>query len=506
MIPRTFAARLSMTLLVLLTAYSAYLAFISRKVFVAQEQEALQQLSHGLASHMVEHWPQMTTDDVELSQQREREAVLSMLMVVNPGVQAYVLDENAVVKAYIGDSSMVRQHQVDMAAIQAFLSGHNLPIYGTDPMRSDQKRIFSVAKFSPRTIASQAPGYLYIVLDGSARSTVALQLGSSRLWQGGVLAAMGGLLIILFVGLFTFRRLTQPLQNFAAQLESYELSTPTPAVKIDHVVVDKNFTISSQNDEVSAIRHAFESMKQRLAAQTERERKQSKAHREIMAGLAHDLRTPLTALHGHLEVLLNQEVDANQVQRKDVLATALSQSDKVRKLTQQLFELAMLQSTDELMHKEPLRLDELVSDTVQKFSGLNAAPRVVLAGLAPGALTINGDLQLIERALTNLIDNAQRHAGGAKPVRVSVTSENGKAQIIIEDEGPGLPPDVAHRLLNNQSLRESPIRRATGGLGGLGLAIAQRVAWLHGGTLKPMPNQAAQSSGTQLCLVLPLMA
>ena len=73
----------------------------------------------------------------------------------------------------------------------------------------------------------------------------------------------------------------------------------------------------------------------------------------------------------------------------------------------------------------------------------------------------------------------------------------------IEDAGPGLPPELHARLGQQSSLRDPPLKRSGGGIGGLGLAIAQRVALLHGGSLLPLP---APQGGTRLCLALPLAA
>jgi signal transduction histidine kinase len=487
----SFAARISLTLVVLLLSYGVCVGFIGRQVLNAQSQESLQRVSFGLAKHMVEHWPQMTSETPERASQRERETVLSMLMVVNPGVQAYVLNGHGEVEAYIGEPGMVRDKKVDMKAVGAFLSGNPLPIYGSDPMRVGQKSVFSVAKFQPRTIANNPPGYLYIVLDGTSRDTLAKQTGASKLWQGAVSVALLGLLLILCVGLFTLRQLTLPLHDLAQQLESYDLydeSLQKPLVQMA--------------DEVGAIRNAFNSMKLRLANQADRERNQAKAHREMMAGLAHDLRTPLTSLHGHLEALLDARVDASDKQRQGMLLTALSQSDKVIKLSQQLFELAMLQSADELAHPEVFRLDELLSDAVQKLAWTDHLPGVVFVGEPPGPLEVKGDFQLIERAMTNLIDNAVRHAGCVQPVRVSIERQGNQAHIFIEDDGLGLPDDIAHRLMTHQPLREPSMQRTRGGMGGLGLAIAQRIAWLHGGSLKPMK---VAKQGTRICFAIPLL-
>ena len=185
-----------------------------------------------------------------------------------------------------------------------------------------------------------------------------------------------------------------------------------------------------------------------------------------------------------------------------MLAAALAQSDKVRRLSQQLFELAALQSTDQIVHRERFRLDELVTDAVQKFELGEGPSPVRLDGAPPGRIEFDGDLQLIERALSNLIDNAMRHAPGCAPVRVSLRREGAQAQIWVEDAGPGLPEELRLRLERGQSLRDPPVRSTSGGIGGLGLAIAQRVAVLHGGSLRPLWPALG---GTRLCLALPLV-
>mgnify|MGYP001149892522 CR=1 FL=1 len=177
----------------------------------------------------------------------------------------------------------------------------------------------------------------------------------------------------------------------------------------------------------------------------------------------------------------------------------MAQSRKVSRLSQQLFELAALQSTEQVLHRERFSLDDLVTDAVQKFEFVEDTPSVTLCGVPPGRLELDGDLHLIERALTNLIDNAVRHAPG--PVRVSVRREGAQAEIVVEDGGPGLPGELHERLDRGASLRDPPIKRASGGIGGLGLAIAQRVAVLHGGSLRPLP---APQGGTRLCMALPL--
>jgi signal transduction histidine kinase len=485
---RSFTRRLSWALASLLLAYGAFVAALGAAISQQHGQETLQRLSHGLAGHIVGHWPEITAPDREQADRAAREALLAMLMVVNPGVQVYVLDADGRVKDYLGEPGMVRQFQVDLVTVRRFLAGARLPIRGTDPMDASASRLFSVAMFPPRADDTRPPGYLYVVLDGSARQAVAGLSSIERVfWGAAVVAGLGGLLT-LAIGAFALRRLTRPLQALARRIGRYQAgagSTRLPA-----------------GDEVQALDQAFSEMASRIEADTQREREQMQAHRETLAGVAHDLRTPLTALHGQLEALA-AGTPASAEARQQLLAAALAQSDRLRRLSQQLFELAALQSSGQVVHRERFRLDELVNDTVQKFSATAAAPAVTLSGPVPahGGLEFDGDLHLIERALTNLIDNALRHAPAAAAVNVSLHRDGEQAHIVVEDSGPGLPADLLQRLAAGQSLRDPPLAHRHGGIGGLGLAIAQRVATLHGGSLRPLP---APGGGTRLCLALPL--
>ena len=495
----SFTTRLSLALALLLLAYGAFVALLGRQLAAEQEQESLQRLSHGLARHIVEHWPEIASADRDAADTKARGALLSMLMTVNPGVQVYLLDADGRVQHYIGHPGMVRQEEVDLDAVRRFLAGAALPLRGTDPMGSGVARIFSAAMFPVRVGDVRPPGYLYIILDSLARDRAASNLGAGRLWRGAALAGVIGLLVTLGAGLFTFRRLTLPLHLLAQRLRGY--SQPDPAAPTATAAAP-TAAARPAGDEVQAIANAFADMTKRIESQTEREQHQVANHREMMASVAHDLRTPLTALHGHLEALAG-EATPDAGRRAAMLQAALAQSRKVGRLSQQLFELAALQSTEQVLHRERFSLDELVTDAVQKFEFSAAQPPVTLYGVPPGRLELDGDLQLIERALTNLIDNAVRHAPGSSPVRVSLRREGVHAEILVEDGGPGLPDELRQRLSQGLSLRDPPVKRSSGGIGGLGLAIAQRVAVLHGGSLRPMP---APLGGTRLCLALPLSA
>jgi signal transduction histidine kinase len=422
---------------------------------------------------------------------------MNMLMTVNPGIEVYLLDADGRVDAYIGEPGMVRRDRVALGPVRAFLAGAALPLRGTDPKTGRDDRIFSAAMFPPGPGDARPPGYLYIVLEGQARTQVAGPIG-----QRGALRSAGGaaglaLVATLAIGALVVRRLTRPLHALALRMRRFSVAPGTSP--------PERAAASAGGDEIATMTRAFDEMTRRIEHEVRAQAAQAAAHRELMANVAHDLRTPLTALHGHLEALVHGGTPQAPpgaahapapVRAQRLLDAALAQSEKVRRLTQQLFELATLQATDQVTRRERFRLDELVADTVQKFE-LHAQVR--LAGPAPGGVELDGDLQLIERALTNLIDNALRHAGD--PVAVRLERDACCARIVVEDCGPGLPREIARRLNDGAALRTPPLPRPGGGVGGLGLAIAQRIAALHGGRLHVLP---APGGGARMGLDLPL--
>ena len=492
---RSLSRRIAVAFALLLLVFTTMVGILWRYAAIEQEQETLQRLSYGLARHIIEHWPQVVRPAGDSTERAERDELLNMLMVVNPGIEVYILDAEGRVTAYLGDPKSVLTPQIDLAPVRAFLAGAPLPLRGTDPKVPSSQKIFSAGMFPPRPDDTKPPGYLYVVLEGEARAQVAGSVGLERVWRLALLVAAIALVITLVVGALVFSELTLPLRRLAQRMQGFSVTG-----EIGGMPSSPNDAVHAA-DEIAAISASFDAMASRIEGQIREQAEQQAAHREVIANVAHDLRTPLTALHGHLETLSRPDALLNENKPKRHIDAALAQSDKVRRLSQQLFELATLQSTDHVLQRERFRLDELVTDAVQKFALAAPRPSVALEGPEPGSIELEGDLQLIERALTNLIDNALRHAPGVEPVRVRLQRSGDTATVLVEDSGPGLPEELVRRLDAGRPVRDPPLQRPGGGFGGLGLAIAQRIALLHGGSLRTLPSTGG---GTRLCMALPL--
>ncbi len=196
----------------------------------------------------------------------------------------------------------------------------------------------------------------------------------------------------------------------------------------------------------------------------------------MVANISHDLRTPLTSLHGYLETLLVKADTLNETERHRYLEVALGQSRKVGRLAQELFELARLESGLVQPNIENFSLADLVQDIFQKFELAAEARQLHLVADMPHPLpAINADLGMIERVLTNLLDNAIRHSPPHGEIKVGLHCKQGAIEVQISDSGPGIPAELRGKLFK----RSSTLSRANHNSGGLGLLIVHRILQLH---------------------------
>ena len=249
-------------------------------------------------------------------------------------------------------------------------------------------------------------------------------------------------------------------------------------------------------DEIATLRAAFAQMTQRIAQQWRELTSQDQQRRELVANISHDLRTPLTSLHGYLETLRLKADTLSDADRQRYLDVALGQSRKVGRLAQELFELARLEYGVVKPDKEVFSLADLVQDVFQKFElAAEARQQTLVPDIAPGLPAIAADVGMIERVLTNLLDNAIRHtpAGG----RIEVTLRRGErgVDVRVSDSGPGIPAALHEQLFARPSF-QSGMR---GAAGGLGLVIVQRILQLHGSDIRLEPH-TAQGAAFSFCL------
>lgn len=166
--------------------------------------------------------------------------------------------------------------------------------------------------------------------------------------------------------------------------------------------------------------------------------------------------------------------------RHRYLEIALGQSRKVGRLAQELFELARLEYGVVKPDKERFALADLVQDVFQKFElAAEARRQRLVPQISHGLPVVNADLGMIERVLTNLLDNAIRHTPEGGQVVVRLLSEGTGVRVEVSDTGPGIPKELQSVIFRRPAFASGGERG-----GGLGLMIVQRILQLHGSDIR----------------------
>lgn len=458
---RSLYGRLALVFALLTLVCAGFTAWLYQDAAARHQQEVLQRLSRDLAGHIASH------NDLVANLKWNRPAVdqlFHMLMMVNPGIEVYLIKANGHVDAHVAPAGAVQREFVDLAPIRAFLAGEGFPLLGDDPRSSSAKKIFSVASCVQD---GHTVGYLYVILAGEAYDQLAADVWASRAFATGALLMLAVAALTLVAGLAAFALITRRLRRLTRQVASLEgEGTPTLAAE----------PAEEGDDEIGLLRRTFRQMAGRITDQLSELKRQDALRREMVANISHDLRTPLTSLQGYLETLTLKAGQLSDADRNRYLDVAVRQSRKVSRLAQELFELARLECEAVKPQMERFALAELVQDVLQKFDLAAREKGVVLeADVTPDLPPVLADLGMMERVLTNLLDNALRHTPREGRVKVQLTVEEGRVAVRVVDSGPGVPAELRGDLFQ----RPSPLGRYARASGGLGLIIVKRILRLH---------------------------
>lgn len=461
----TLTQRLSAVFAVLLLACSGVSVWLQVDASARHEQEVVQRLSRGLAAHIAG-----TAELMDITGWRPDavRGLFDKLMAVNPSVELYLLSNDGHIVGNAAPKGHVKRDRVDLAPVRRFLSGAPLPVLGDDPRNTAVRKVFSAA---PVQVNGRDAGYVYVVLQGEARDALVAGLSASSVLRMTLLAMGIVALLGLVMGLIAFRLITRPLRALTHTVRGFdgngELAASLAANAVDE----------ARGDEIAILRAAFAQMGQRIAEQWRELTRQDQQRRDLVANISHDLRTPLTSLHGYLETLRVKDESLTAAERRRYLDIALGQSRKVGRLAQELFELARLESGVVQPELEPFALPDLVQDVLQKFELAAEARGQQLAVDMPQAVpAVRADLGMIERVLTNLLDNAIRHNPPGTRITVALRGRPRIVQVEVSDTGHGIAPEQRDGLFT----RASVLRRTPHEGGGLGLIIVQRMLQLHG--------------------------
>ena len=433
------------------------------------------------------------------------------LVLYEPDIELYLLDLEGRVLAKTGPAPLKPGLRVAMAPVRESVERVDaMFVMGDDPERMDAGAVI-VAK-PVRRAANPGPppaaGYLYLVLHTQqlpAGGWEVLSSSFARPALGLVVAvvALTTLLAVLIIASVTrpLRRLTRAVstlsQSGLAEGLAVAPSTPLPP---------------TGKDEFGQLTGAFEMLLDVCRRQWNALRRTDHFRREGVSNLSHDLRSPLTATVACLETL-DARWQASPAREEDrrLIEIALRNTRNAARMVQSLGDLAKLDEPEFGLRREAVDAAELLDDIVLRFAERANREGVALrmeqaggdgSGASAGAgLPARLDIELFERAVANLLDNALKFCPAGSTVVLAAQALPGRIEVSVSDDGPGIPAADLPRLFDRFYQSRSSVEPAgSDGGRGLGLAIVKRIAELHGGQVTVA---SGLGQGTRIVLSIP---
>ncbi|MDH3971676.1 MAG: HAMP domain-containing histidine kinase [Gammaproteobacteria bacterium] len=464
---RTLYSRLALTLFMLLCLVGVILIQVIGHSSTLYQQEVAQKLNRELAAHIVE--------EQSLIQNREinrpaLDLLFHQLMVINPSIELYLLDESGAVLGYSAPEGKVKRTRIALEPVRKFLDDTaRFPLKGDDPRNPDGQKVFSAAPIADQ---EGLQGYLYVVLGGEQYDHVVQMLGKSYILDSALVVLLVALAAALTGGLVVFALQTHRLRLLGNVMRRYagegEGGDGDLAIRYPE----------KTRDEIDVLGRQFNTMANKITSQIHELRQMDDVRREMVANISHDLRTPLTTMRGYLETLILKNSELSAEEQHQYLQTALSHSQRLGRMVEELFELARLDSCESVIFSEPFSMCELVQDVTQKFQ-LRAREKSIhlKASLNPDAPQVYGDIAMMQRVLENLLENGLRHTPVGGSIEIGVDVESSNVVVQVSDTGCGIPEEDVLRIF--ERFYQKDVNRS-GDSAGLGLAIVKRILELHG--------------------------
>ncbi|MGA7255935.1 MAG: ATP-binding protein [Terracidiphilus sp.] len=239
------------------------------------------------------------------------------------------------------------------------------------------------------------------------------------------------------------------------------------ASRIGHSDLSDRVPVARRNDEVSQLALTLNRMLDRI------ERSMHQLH-TITDSLAHDLRSPLTAIRGKLESSLSREVEGDKVES---IVSAIDELDRLTDFLNKSLDVAEAKADALRLTRIEVDMDELLRIMIDLYEPSMSEKGLKVKMRSRGSVTVFADASLLHRMIANLLDNELKHLPASCTVTIELESGPDGASLILEDDGPGFDSDVLDHLF------ERRVRGRDSDGHGLGLAFVDAVARAHGGTV-----------------------
>lgn len=259
------------------------------------------------------------------------------------------------------------------------------------------------------------------------------------------------------VGAFVLRKKKKPIKR--SRMRTFETMVAQTALAIERAQL------------------ASEAERAHVAAESERTRN------TLLAGLSHDLRTPLLSIGGSAGVLLDPNASLDDQQRRALLTTVRDEAQKLTRLVTGLLDLVHIESGKVQVFKEWYPLEEILSSALVRLErALDGRAVKTRLGSSSELLMVAADPILVEQVFFNLLDNAAKYTPAGSGIEILAEADKDHVRVDIIDEGRGISPGDERRVFEKFYRSEKSSMEAQGA--GLGLALCEAIVRAHGGRIE----------------------
>jgi signal transduction histidine kinase len=493
------SVRLKLTLTILATGLATALLVIATVFYAFQrfEHEITYQRARAFLTRVVGEYDNII--DLRERNPADFDAWLTSLVLFDPDSQLYLLDTEGRVLATSAKVTLGPDFRVAMGPVMQSIGPERAPyVMGDDPERMDADAVVAAQPLRRAVIRTTEPvaGYLYVVCHPGDKAASRWAAARSSLGQPALILIAAIVALTTLIAAWVTASITRPLARLTRAVKSVSrdgLKSGEADVALPPI----------GRDEFGQLTSVFRDMLATLRTQWASLHRLDHFRREAVSNLSHDLRSPLTATVACLETLDTRlaatAVDRTAAQEpRRLIEVALRNTRNAARLVQSLGELAKLDEPE--FKLQPVAVDacELIDDIVLRFAERARLAQVGLAAVHTGAVPAWLDIELFERALANLLDNALKFTRPGDRIEIRAEQRDGQLQVSVADSGPGIAAADLPHLFDRFYQSRQGVAPATGEGGkGLGLAIVKRIAELHGGQVS-VRSEAGQ--GTRVTL------
>lgn len=257
------------------------------------------------------------------------------------------------------------------------------------------------------------------------------------------------------------------------------------ASRIGHSDLDARVPVTRHNDEVSQLALTLNRMLDRI------ERSMHQLH-TITDSLAHDLRSPLTAIRGKLEVSLSRDIEGDQA---EPIVSAIDELDRLTDFLNKSLDVAEAKADALRLTRTEVDMEDLLRVMIDLYEPSMSESCLKVRMRSLGPVSVFADASLLHRMVANLLDNELKHLPTACTLIIELHSSQDFAGLTLRDDGPGFDPEVLQHLF------ERRVKGRDSNGHGLGLAFVDAVVRAHGGTVAASNRE---TGGAQIMITIPL--